>query len=325
MGFSKHSETDPLVLLANEIEQLQGQIQLMEVCINEARLAAEEKFARLEEQYRDELSSLEASLVSALESARAENSMLRARMGELEPAASSLDRGTDDSAQPSSAVRGHGEAQGAPPTGSRCQIEGPTMKTGDDTNQLAGEENELQAGATKLALEQSLQIEIDRLRYEAQEKNRILQDRNDELVRVKTEMDRLHERLSQLESSTSRTQAALAGDTERVHAEFQAHLAFLQAELSQKQWALEEKQAAARTLEQKYRQEIESLRRKLAERDRGASRKSGHFFVRETESSQEERLQAALEHAEYVPGMARFSSAHGRWPGGFGQKRRWRS
>jgi chromosome segregation ATPase len=175
-------------------------------------------------------------------------------------------------------------------------------------------------------LVQELRDEIDRLMREAREKHQILQDRNDELVRVKAEMDRLQERVDRLESATSHAESAFSGETEKMRNEFQAQLALLQSELSQKEWALEERQAEARGREQKLRQEIEFLRQQLAAIKTAGEEQGRDFVFGEPASNQapdqrfELRDPGGAEAAE--PRSSRFAS-HRRWSSGFGWKRRW--
>jgi hypothetical protein len=267
MDSPKHSATDRAILLLKEIEKLQSQTELMEASVKEAQTAAEGRLARMQEQYSHELSSLRTALDGVVESARAENAALRARIAELEAA--------------------------------RRQTSEPAVST----------------------LEQSLRKEIERLLHEAGEKNRILQNRNDELVRVKAELDKLQERLTHLESSNSRVQSAFVGDAERMQTEFQAQLALLQAELSQREWALEEKDAATRTVEQNYRREIESLRRQVAEHEPPVnfSRREPAFLEpRPSAPGQADPVQN-LPHRE----QADLNRSRRRWLSGFGRKRRW--
>ena len=82
--------------------------------------------------------------------------------------------------------------------------------------------------------EQALRAEIERLMRDAEEKSLILQNRNDELVRAKSDRDALQERYAELASSTTRNENAANDDIERMRTEFQAQLALLQAEVSQK-------------------------------------------------------------------------------------------
>jgi chromosome segregation ATPase len=175
-------------------------------------------------------------------------------------------------------------------------------------------------------IEQTLRNDLERLICEAEERNQILQNRNDELVRVKADVDSLQERFTQLETSTSQTESALAGKAERMHMEFQARLALLQAELSQKEWALEERDATARGLEQTYHQEIESLRKQLAEKE-AANKPDGLDYV-----LGEPRLSQAGEKRFQVTDSTQPGDQHShqatqsrRWNTGFAWKRRWKS
>ena len=208
--------------------------------------------------------------------------------------------------------------------GSQRLNEEPAMSIEDPNKQITQSGAGIEGGASDAELEQSLQDEIERLRHEAQEKNQILQDRNDELVRVKAQLDELHERLNQLESSTSETESTFDGEAERMRTEFQAHLALLQAELSQKEWALEERQAKARGMEQDLRQDIESLRRQLAENET-IERQTGRALVSDQPQSndtEDPRLEVAINTAAIEP--VRSFASHRRWNSGFGRKRRWR-
>jgi len=175
-------------------------------------------------------------------------------------------------------------------------------------------------------IEHALRHELERLIREAEERNQILQNRNDELVRVKAEMDSLQERFAQLELATSQTESALAGETERMHTELQARLALLQAELSQKEWALEERDATARGLEQIYHEEIESLRRQLAEKE-AAIKPDNHDYVLgepRLHQAEEERFQV-IDSAHFDDHHAHQTAQSRRWHTGFAWKRRWKS
>lgn len=172
-----------------------------------------------------------------------------------------------------------------------------------------------------------LSDEIARLRQEAQERNQILQDRNDELVRVKAQLDQLHERLAQLEAPPpSREENSFEAEAERMRTEFQAQLALLQAELSQKEWAAEELQAKARGLEQSLRQEIDALRRALGSKETNEPRAAREFVFDAPRSSHREDDAFAFDGGAEgaVPPPGAFASQR-RWNTGFGWKRRWRS
>lgn len=195
-----------------------------------------------------------------------------------------------------------------------------------EINALRAQIAELRGDAEKSNLGQTLRNELDRLVREAEEKNQILQDRNDELVRVKAEMDSLQERFTELDLSTTHTQGALAGESERMRTEFQAQLVLLQAELSQKQWALEELDATARGLEQTCHQEIESLRRRLAEMEAAHKTESHEYVIGEA------RLARAEDERFRISDSAESGNHHSkevvqsrRWHSGFAWKRRWKS
>jgi hypothetical protein len=110
-----------------------------------------------------------------------------------------------------------------------------------------------------------------------------------------------------------------------MHTEFQAQLALLQAELSQKEWALEEKQAAARGLEQEYRQEIDSLRRQLAQHEIAIDSDDGESVSADPRLKQSQPAPfEAAKNAEPDAAEVDLSRNHRRWHSGFGRKRRWR-
>jgi hypothetical protein len=171
-------------------------------------------------------------------------------------------------------------------------------------------------------MEQSLRREIERLVHEAEEKNQILQNRNDELVTVKATVDALQERLSAAETTTAGKEAAAELELEQMRSEFQAQLALLQAELSQKDWALQEREAMSQSLEQNYRHEIDSLRQRLDEE------KSRNVSAREEFTMGEMPLDPAPdvplksqvhEHSVDSPAQGR------RWHTDFAWKRRWKA
>ena len=98
--------------------------------------------------------------------------------------------------------------------------------------------------------------EIMTLRHDAEEKNLLLASRNEELMRVKAEMDLLQGELSELKSSIKRIQESAKTECAEMRSEFQAQVAFLQAELSQRDWTLQEREAAQKVIEQGLRAKI---------------------------------------------------------------------
>jgi len=97
----------------------------------------------------------------------------------------------------------------------------------------------------------------------------------------------------------------------------------LQAELSQKEWALEDKQAAARGLEQKYREEIESLRRQLAQREINQARDEFVSDATRGNRAQQEQF-APPQNGDLSAGTVNLRKRQRRWRSGVGWKRRWR-
>jgi chromosome segregation ATPase len=179
-------------------------------------------------------------------------------------------------------------------------------------------------------IEQALRSEIDRLIGEAQERNQILQNRNDELVRVKTELDSLSERFTQLESHAIQAESNASGDAEHMRTEYQAQLALLQAELSQKEWALEERQAIIAGIEQEHRMQIEALRQQLAEKEPTAAPAEGAFVMGDpnlTEAQREKlhKLDDMVKAIHSEDDVNYPAPSARRWQTGFGWKRRWRS
>ena len=315
MDFPKHSRSSPALLLIKEIDVLQAQIRSMEIRLKQAQPAGEDRISRMEQQYNRELAGLREALISVEQILAARpQSLERLRFLEAQRRIQEKKFEPDPTGQIASNRRPNEE----------ITTEEFTMDMEDRNKQLAGDRTApQQSGTAPSAVEQSLRNEIDRLLHEAQEKNRILQDRNDELVHVKAEMDRLQERLNQVESSTSRAQSAIAGDVERMHTEFQAQLALLQAELSQKEWVLEDKQAAARGLEQKYREEIESLRRQLAQRE--INKLGDELVSAEPRGNRAQQEQfAPAKNGDLNAGAVNLRKSQRRWRSGIGWKRRWR-
>ena len=171
-------------------------------------------------------------------------------------------------------------------------------------------------------MEQSLRREIERLVHEAEEKNQILRNRNDELVTVKATVDALQERLSAAETTTAGKEAAAELELEQMRSEFQAQLALLQAELSQKDWALQEREAMSQSLEQNYRHEIDSLRRRLDEEKSRNVSATEEFTMGEMplDPAPDVPLKSQVhEHSVDSPAQGR------RWHTDFAWKRRWKA
>lgn len=197
------------------------------------------------------------------------------------------------------------------------------MRIADLERRIAQKDSDLQIRAeAQPELEETLRRELDRLVHEIQERNQILQDRNDELVRVKAEGDTLHERFSAMETAATDAESAFNSETERMRMEFQAQIALLQAEISQKEWADAERQAETRGLEENYRREIDRLREKLAQAE---SARAGHDdFVFDERPLAGPKDPGASENGVHGT-HGHVLSPSRRWQSGFGWKRRWKS
>ena len=174
---------------------------------------------------------------------------------------------------------------------------------------------------SRSALDQSVCEEIERLVHQADEKSRLLQNRNDELVTVKRAKDALQERLNEIETAAAGKEDAASAELERMRSEFQAQLVFVQAELSQKDWVLHELEAMSQSVEQNYRREIDSLRQLLEEKKIHNLNVNGEFTLGETGLNQAPEARCASEVYDNHNG----SVQRRRWHSGFAWKRRWKS
>jgi len=194
------------------------------------------------------------------------------------------------------------------------------------------EQRTLELNERDRSLDQSesiLRTELQRLRIEAQEKHALLENRNEEVLLTKSEMDLLRERFNQVEAEAKRNEETSANESERMRAEFQAQLALLQAELSQKEWALDERQATMYGSAHNLGSQIEDLQTRLAEKEALLETHAAAIIVEKPEATeaQKERLQqmeklvaAAINVDNSFP-----ASKNRRWRTRFGWKNRWRS
>jgi chromosome segregation ATPase len=174
------------------------------------------------------------------------------------------------------------------------------------------------------------QGEIKALRQDLEEKHFLLASRNEELMRVKSDMDVLRDRVSELESSTKRVKESAETESAKMRTDFQAQLAFLQAELSQKEWALEEGQAALKALEQGFRTKIVGLEMELTQRKSSFEHPPQDFILGdswETESRLERtwKLQERLDANCVESAQPTSNHPSRRWRNSGDWKRRWRS
>ena len=171
--------------------------------------------------------------------------------------------------------------------------------------------------------------EIRTVRQDAEEKHLLLASRNEELVRVKAEMDLLQLQVSDLKASCKRIQDSAETECTKMRTEFQAQLAFLQAELSQKEWALEEREGAQKVLEQGLRAKIGQLEIQLAQRKPSMDHAAQDFVLgdsweAETHLDHTWKLQERLDENSAESVQTASNSAR-KWRNSGEWKRRWRS
>jgi len=202
----------------------------------------------------------------------------------------------------------------------------------DELNARVNQKNrEIEQRSTaQLDLEQALRREVERLLHEIDERNGILQNRNDELVRVKADLDSTNEQHRQLEAAAAQAQSNASGEVEVMRTQYQAQLALLQAELSQKEWALEERQASATGAEHKYRQQIASLRQQLSEKESPEHQLPRDFVMGDDQLPTSEHAgMATAKPTRDSNGTHRQSastdSRDRRWHSMLGGKRRWKT
>lgn len=171
--------------------------------------------------------------------------------------------------------------------------------------------------------------EIMTLRHDAEEKNLLLASRNEELMRVKAEMDLLQGELSELKSSIKRIQESAKTECAEMRSEFQAQVAFLQAELSQRDWTLQEREAAQKVLEQGLRAKIGQLEVQLGQ-VKTSTEGPAQEFVLGVNWESEARLDDTWKLQERLDGNGAeiaqtASNQSGKWRNSGAWKRRWRS
>jgi len=303
--------------LEDELSALRKELQQKSAAVAQQQAAMDE----LAERHRSQVEQLEASLSEQrrasderrreVDQAQAQIAQLHNRIEELQSALQQAETSANQRTE-----QLHHEYQ--------ARVDALSRELTEHNAQLRDR------AAYSSAHEQNLRSEIDRLISEARERNQILQNRNDELVRVKNDLDSLAERFSQLETNAVQAESSANGEAERMRTEYQAQLALLQAELSQKEWALEERQAIIAGLENEYRQQIETLRQQLAEKESAATPAAGSFVLGDPNltDAQREKLKKLDDIDDQLRNGNALSNSllsRRRWPGGFGSKRRWRS
>jgi len=175
---------------------------------------------------------------------------------------------------------------------------------------------------------QVLQSKMTALQTAAREKHSLLESRNEELVRVKTDLDKLQARLSEAEYSAKRAQEAAATENETMRTELQAQIAYLQAELSQRDWALAEREAARGIQRDPQLRNDDSSTHRLA--TAGRSEKGDEEFVLgepRVIGTRDQRLRdhELVETVTTEDGQRFAAVRQRRWQTGWKWKRRWKT
>jgi chromosome segregation ATPase len=178
--------------------------------------------------------------------------------------------------------------------------------------------------------EQNLRLEINGLRAEVAEKHSLLENRNDELLRVKTELDVLQERIADLESAVKQPGRESLNKPEHTGEHSTTAVDSLWEALGHKEPVLEERQAAVNDLEQNFQAQIDSLRSELAEKEALLENPNKGFLLGEPTltASQKERLNRLEQLVEAIKAdneQTLISPHNRRWRFSLGRKRRWKS
>ena len=197
--------------------------------------------------------------------------------------------------------------------------------------EIEGKVEALQKHEAELyATEQNLQAEMNVLRAEVAEKRSLLENRNDELLRVKLEADSLQDRIAYLESAAQQAELESLHPSARAEEQTGPDLDRLWEELSQKEQMLEQRQTAVNDLEQGFQAQIDSLRSELAEKQALLENPGTAFLLGEptlTESQKEKlgRLEQLVETIKADNEQTLISPQNRKWRFSLSRKRRWKS
>jgi chromosome segregation ATPase len=182
--------------------------------------------------------------------------------------------------------------------------------------------------AALYAAEHSFKDEIDALRTEVAEKRFLLENRTDQLVRVKVEMDELQKRIADLESERqaekeAREKAEQEGKQTRIE------LDKLWDELGPK-GQLEERQVAVNDLNQNFQEPIGNLPIELSEKQVLIENPNRGFLLgdpnlTETQKEKLNQLEQLLETIKADNEKRLISPQNRKWRFSLTRKRRWKS
>ena len=179
-------------------------------------------------------------------------------------------------------------------------------------------------------MEHNFKDEINALRTEVAEKSFLLENRNEQLLRVKMEMDALRERVVDLESVVKQAESESLNRSERTGEYTSTALDKLWEEQSQKERVLEGRPEAVNDLEHGFQAEIDELRSELAEKQAFLENPSNDFVLGDptiTEAQKEKlrRLEKLVETIKADNEQTLISPHNRKWRFSLSRKRRWKS
>jgi chromosome segregation ATPase len=314
------SRDNELTDLRSQISSLLTQVSDSERA-NAAALEQRLEASRLEQQIRVQVTELQAQMAEKLTVLETRNDEIHALESRISGLVERIGQAEVAFKQAEATATGEIEQMRR-----QSQAELAARQAEDEQKVEAFQQRE----AALLSAEQDLQLEIDRLRAEVAEKHSLLEDRNDELVRVKTEIEALRERIADLESAVKQAEHESLIKPEHTGEHARTAVESLWEALSQKERVLEERQAAVNDLEQNFQSQIDSLRTELAEKEALLENPNRGFLLGEptlTETQKEKlnRLEQLVETIKADNEQTLISSHNRRWRFSLGRKRRWKS
>jgi chromosome segregation ATPase len=187
-----------------------------------------------------------------------------------------------------------------------------------------------QREAELYSVQQKFQLEINGLRAEVAEKHSLLENRNDELLRVKSELDAVQERMAHLEVAAGQAELESPHTAEGEKEQTRIELDKFWNELSQKERILEQRQAAVNDLEENFQAQINDPCIELTERQVMLESPNqglllGEPTLTETQKEKLNRLEQLVETIKADNEKTLISPHNRRWRFSLGRKRRWKS
>jgi len=305
--------------LRSQINSLLAQVSDSE-CANAAALEQQVEASRLEQELHVQVTELQTQMAEKLTVLETRNDEIRALESKISGLVERIDQA--EIARKEAEATATGEIE-------RMRRQSQAELTARQAESEQKVEAFQQREAATLSAEQDLRLEIDRLRAEVAEKHSLLEDRNDELLRVKAEIDALRERIADLESAVKQAERESLIKPEHTAEHVPTAVDSLWEALSQKDRVLEERQAAVNDLEQNFQAEIDSLRSELAEKEALLENPNKGFLLGEPSLTdiQKEKLNRLEQLVETIKAdnEQTLISQNRRWRFSLGRKRRWKS